>query len=114
VIDASPVGCSARIYLRTCSGARGIVMTLDEGGWRRPNVRVITPPARLRDVVDFFWTDEWTDEEARAHSFRIVADDAPHLLWSLSGNRVLRTQRMFVAGSTPRSRSARYARIRMT
>ena len=74
-------------------------MTLDEGGWRRRNVRVITPPAVLRDVVEFFWIDEWCDEAATAHSFRIVADDAPHILWYLSGRHVLRTQRLCAAGA---------------
>jgi len=74
-------------------------MTLDEGGWRRPMVRLVTPPAILRDVVEFFWVDEWGDDAATAHSFRVVADDAPHILWYLSGDRVLRTQRLSVAGA---------------
>jgi len=74
-------------------------MTLDEGGWRRPNVRVVTPPPALRDVVELFWLDEWHDAATTAHSFRIVADDAPHILWYLSGDRALRTQRLSVAGA---------------
>lgn len=87
------------VYLRTCFGARIDVMTLDEGGWRRTNVRVVTPPPILRDLVELFWLDEWNDEATTAHSFRIVADDAPHILWYLSGERVLRTQRLSVAGA---------------
>jgi len=75
------------------------MMTLDEGGWRRPMVRLVAPPAILRDVVEFFWIDEWCDDAMTAHSFRIVADDAPHILWYLSGDRVLRTQRLSVAGA---------------
>jgi len=74
-------------------------MTLDEGGWRRPNVRLVMPPTELRDVVEFFWLDEWNDAATTAHSFRIVADDAPHILWYLSGDGVLRTQRLSVAGA---------------
>lgn len=74
-------------------------MTLDEGGWRRPNVRVVSPPPALRDVVELLWLDQWNDEATTAHSFRIVADDAPHILWYLSGDHVLRTQRLSVAGA---------------
>jgi AraC-like DNA-binding protein len=53
----------------------------------------------LRDVVELFWLDEWTDEAARGHSFRIVADDAAHILWYLNDNHVLRTQRISIAGA---------------
>jgi AraC-like DNA-binding protein len=77
-------------------------MTLDEGGWRRPNVRLIAPPAVLSDVVEFFWVDEWTNDVTRAHSFRIVADDAPHILWYLTGDELLRTQRMVIVGARAR------------
>ena len=62
-------------------------------------VRLVAPPATLRDVVEFFWLDEWSDDATTSHSFRIVADDAPHILWYLSGDRLLRTQRLSVAGA---------------
>jgi AraC-like DNA-binding protein len=81
-------------------------MTLDEGGWRRPNVRLVAPPSELRDVVEFLWVDEWVDEATASHSFRVVADDAPHILWYLSGDDVLRTQRLFVAGARTRHHDA--------
>lgn len=84
------------------------MMTLDEGGWRRPMVRLVAPAAILRDVVEFFWVDEWFDD-ATAHSFRIVADDAPHILWYLSGDRLLRTQRLSVAGARARYHDASLA-----
>ena len=75
------------------------MMTLDEGGWRRPNAQIVAPPPALRDVIEFFWIDEWSDDTATDHSFRVVADDAPHILWYLSGGRSLRTQRLSVAGA---------------
>jgi AraC-like DNA-binding protein len=87
------------VYLRNRFGARSAMMTLDEGGWRRPNVRVVMPPAELRSVVEFFWTDEWIEGGSPGHSFRIVADDAAHILWYLRGGAVLRTERISVAGA---------------
>jgi AraC-like DNA-binding protein len=92
-------GSQPESYFRTRFGAPDAVMTLDEGGWRRPNLQIVTPSPVLRDVVEFFWIDEWADDLATRHSFRIVADDAPHILWYVSGDRVLRTQRLAVAGS---------------
>ena len=75
------------------------MMTLDEGGWRRSAVRVVAPPPALRDLVELFWIDEWSGDEGHGRQFRIVADDAPHVLWYLDGADGLRTQRVSLVGA---------------
>ena len=75
-------------------------MTLDEGGWRRSVVKVIAPPTGLRGIVELFWIDEWSAAETSGRQFRVVADDAPHVLWhvvDVDGAR--RVQRLTVVGS---------------
>ena len=81
------------------------MMTLDEGGWRRSRERTIAAPPSIRDIVELFWIDEWSQAESAGRTCRIVADDAPHVLWHFvgSGSR-LTTQRLTLVGS----RSAYY------
>ena len=74
-------------------------MTLDEGGWRRSSVRVVAPPAVLSAIVELFWIDEWSEAETSGRQFRIVADDAPHLLWHVSRDRERGAQSLTLVGS---------------
>ena len=75
------------------------MMTLDEGGWRRPCLTIVAPPAALSGIVELFWIDEWSDAESSGRQFRVVADDAPHLLWYFGRAGAHRTQRMTLVGS---------------
>ena len=75
------------------------MMTLDEGGWRRSKVRIVAPPVSLRGVVEMFWVDEWSSTEAAARTFRVVADDAPHVLWHIAHNGRERTRRLHIVGA---------------
>src|SRR4029079_1313399 len=79
-------------------GECACVMTLDEGGWRRSAVKVIAPPTGLRGIVELFWIDEWSAAETSGRQFRVVADDAPHVLWHV-GDGARRVQRLSVVGS---------------
>ena len=74
-------------------------MTLDEGGWRRSAARIVTPPASLDGIVELFWIDEWSDAETRARQFRVVADDAPHVLWHVCRPRTHCVQRLTLVGA---------------
>ena len=74
-------------------------MTLDEGGWRRSAVRVIAPPTALKGIVELFWIDEWSAAETSGRQFRVVADDAPHVLWHVSRDGARRVQRLTVVGA---------------
>ena len=73
--------------------------TADEGGWRRSAVRVIAPPTALKGIVELFWIDEWSAAETSGRQFRVVADDAPHVLWHVSRDGARRVQRLTVVGS---------------
>jgi len=78
------------------------VMTLDEGGWRRPWVTIVSPPPALCGIVELFWIDEWSDAESSGRQFRVVADDAPHILWNFGRAGAHRMQRLMLVGSRAR------------
>jgi AraC-like DNA-binding protein len=59
---------------------------IDEGGWGRDELTLLAPRAELAEVAEFFWIEEWT-RRPRAGRYRIVADDAPHILWHVEGRR---------------------------
>ena len=82
------------------------MMTLDEGGWRRSTVRVFAAPPALRDLIELIWVDEWSEDETRSRQFRIVADDAAHLLWFLGGDEGRRTERVAIVGARSRYHDA--------
>jgi AraC-like DNA-binding protein len=82
------------------------MMTLDEGGWRRSTVRVFAAPPALRDLIELVWVDEWSEDETRSRQFRIVADDAAHLLWYLGGADGRRTERVSIVGARSRYHDA--------
>jgi hypothetical protein len=60
---------------------------LDHGGWGRADLAVLQPVAPLSGVVEFFWIDEWSSRRRPSRQFRIVADDAPHVIWHVYGGR---------------------------
>ena len=43
---------------------------------------MVPAPAAIRHLVEFLWIDERPRRSPRAHQWRIVADDAPHLIYS--------------------------------
>ena len=61
--------------------------TIDHGGWGRQHLTLLAPASSLADVVEMFWVDEWHARPRLRRPFRIVADDAPHLIWHLHRGR---------------------------
>ena len=57
------------------------MMTLDQGGQRRAVQRVFRADTTLSDLVEFAWVDDWVAHPPAQPVWRVVADDAPHLIW---------------------------------
>jgi AraC-like DNA-binding protein len=58
------------------------MVTLDQAGWRRDALGILPPPAALADVVEHLWIDERSRRHIAGDRWRIVADDAPHLIYT--------------------------------
>jgi hypothetical protein len=43
---------------------------------------MLPPPPTLEGVIDFLWVDERSRLSPRSHEWRIVADDAPHVIYA--------------------------------
>lgn len=56
------------------------MITIDQGGAGAHAVRVVRPPGELAALVDHFWVDERANVPCPA--WRIVPDDAPHIIFS--------------------------------
>jgi len=69
------------------------MVTLDQAGWKRATVVILPAPAPVRHVVDFLWIDERPRLSPRCHQWRIVADDAPHIIYYRYSDPVARTDR---------------------
>ena len=69
------------------------MVTLDQAGWNRSAVVLVPPPAAVGHVVEFLWTDTRPSQSPRAHEWRIVADDAPHLIYARYFDRLAGTER---------------------
>jgi AraC-like DNA-binding protein len=55
------------------------MVTLDEAGRGVPSLRFIAPPADLAGIVEHIWVEE--NSASTRRGWRIVPDDAPHVLW---------------------------------
>jgi AraC-like DNA-binding protein len=69
------------------------MVTLDQAGWNRSAVLLAPPPAPIGHVVEFLWVDGRPRQSPRAHEWRVVADDAPHLIYARYVDRLTRTER---------------------
>jgi len=80
------------------------VVTLDQGGWRRSTLVMLPPPPTLEGVIDFLWVDERSRLSPRSHEWRIVADDAPHVIYArfADGRTGGESHHLHVVGARPR------------
>ena len=69
------------------------MVTLDQAGWNRSAVLFVPPPAESGHVAEFLWIDGRPSHSPRAHEWRIVADDAPHLIYARYVDRLSGTER---------------------
>jgi AraC-like DNA-binding protein len=79
------------------------VVTLDQAGWMRASLVMMPAPARLADVVDFLWVDERPRLSPMSHQWRIVADDAPHIIYGrfIDARTHAERHRLHVVGARP-------------
>jgi AraC-like DNA-binding protein len=79
------------------------VVTLDQAGWNRAALVILPAPPTLADVVDFLWVDERPRLSPRSHAWRIVADDAPHVIYARFVDARTGTEghRLHVVGARP-------------
>jgi AraC-like DNA-binding protein len=79
------------------------MVTLDQAGWRRSTLVISPPPPMLEGVIDFLWVDERPRLSPRSHEWRIVADDAAHVIYArfTDGRTGTETHRLHVVGARP-------------
>jgi AraC-like DNA-binding protein len=71
---------------------------LDHGGWGLADLTVLAPMPSLSDVIEFIWIDTWSSNRRPPRRFRIVADDAPHIIWHAHRGR-RRSQTLGIVGA---------------
>ena len=69
------------------------MVTLDQAGRARAKLVILPPPQELAHVVEFLWLDTHTDARATSSTWRIVPDDAPHIIYARFTDRDRRTER---------------------
>lgn len=75
------------------------MVTIDEGGARAKTLKIIQPGGATASLVDFVWIDDASPRAAQsAARWRIVADDAPHLIYAVSEVRGQRKSRLNLVG----------------
>lgn len=80
------------------------MVTLDQAGWARERLVFTQPPVELADVVEFFWMDDRHRGPQSFRSWRIVADDAPHIIYYRYSDPAAKTDRhrLHVVGARER------------
>ena len=58
------------------------MITLDQAGWGRTALVILPPPPELDDLVEFLWIDARAHSASRSSQWRIVPDDAPHVIYA--------------------------------
>lgn len=58
------------------------MVTLDQAGWQRSALVVLPPPPQLVDIVELLWLDTRPHSRSGKRDWRIVADDAPHVIYA--------------------------------
>jgi AraC-like DNA-binding protein len=69
------------------------MVTLDQAGLARDTLVIRPPPPELAHVVEFLWLDTHTSSRSTAGYWRIVPDDAPHVIYARFTDRDCRTDR---------------------
>ena len=57
------------------------MVTLDQAGLNHTAVVMLAVPPSLQSVVELFWIDERPRLALHSPQWRVVADDAPHLIY---------------------------------
>ena len=57
------------------------MVTLDQAGRARDRLVTTQPPRELADLVELFWIDDRHRSACRIDTWRVVADDAPHIIY---------------------------------
>ena len=80
------------------------MVTLDQAGLNRTAVVVLPAPVSLRDVVELLWIDERPRLSAPREPWRVVADDAPHVIYCRYTDRRAQTDghRLNIVGARAR------------
>jgi AraC-like DNA-binding protein len=79
------------------------VVTLDQAGWNRAMVVLFPAPPLLSDLVEFLWVDERPRWSPRRHEWRVVADDAAHVIYArFRDEHGVERQRLHVVGARTR------------
>ena len=58
------------------------MVTLDQAGWGRTALVIMAPPPELDDLVEFLWVDARPHSASRSANWRIVPDDASHVIYA--------------------------------
>src|SRR5688572_30365001 len=58
------------------------MVTLDQAGWGRTALVILPPPPELADVVELLWIDTRPHTVSRSSGWRIVPDDAAHVIYA--------------------------------
>jgi AraC-like DNA-binding protein len=69
------------------------MVTLDQAGWARDRLVMTRPAPELADFVEFFWIDDRHRSAREFDTWRIVADDAPHVIYYRYSDPVAKTER---------------------
>lgn len=79
-----------------------IMVALDQAGRARNDLHLLRPPPGLAGFVEFMWVQRRLQSDATAAAWRIVADDAPHLLWHVSEVKGQQRHRLALVGARTR------------
>lgn len=75
------------------------MVTLDQAGWNRSTLVLQPAPLALSDLIEFLWIDERPRHSRLRHQWRVVADDAPHIIYSRFDNASGVSHRLNVVGA---------------
>jgi AraC-like DNA-binding protein len=77
------------------------MVTLDQAGRARASLVILPSPPELAHVVEFLWLDPHAHSRSAESQWRIVPDDAPHIIYSrfTASDRHTERHRLSVVGA---------------
>ena len=78
------------------------LVTLDQAGWNRAALVTRSPPPTLSGIVELLSIDERPRNSPRGHQWRVVADDAPHIIYCRFDDDAGERHRLRVVGARTR------------
>ncbi|HXT18567.1 MAG TPA: helix-turn-helix domain-containing protein [Gemmatimonadaceae bacterium] len=75
------------------------MITLDQGGRGRATTRIIPAPPSIGAIAELLWIDSTRHDVGATHHWTVVADDAPHLIYSLLNDGRGDRHRLVVVGA---------------